>query len=519
MSNNLSLKDCIWSGYPAIHYKTSEESRAIKECSMIASETESVFICWSDTKGFYGDKTKKASDALMMNYDEVLQKGLDYSKDGKSVILCLLDFHHYIKNPKVIRKAKDVFEEAKSKAISYIFIDSEFEIPPELKHEIFVLDMELPTSSDFETFITEMIKRNNYEGISNEEIKKASNALTGLTINEAESAVAISLYKTETLNLDIIYDIKKQIINEDNLLEYYKSAETMDSIGGLQEFKDYAKERSFSAFSEEAREYGLPYPKGVLLLGVPGCGKSLTAKALANMWKVPLVKFDLSKLFGSLVGQTEKNTMKALRIAESMAPCVLWIDELEKGLAGAGNNGKNDSGVTTRMFGSILTWLQEKEKPVYVIATANNINNLPPELLRKGRFDEIFFVDLPNADERRDIFKIQIKKHKRNPEDFDIESFVEITDGYNGAEIEECIVSAMFKAWNDGKRPYTTEDIQSAIETVTPASKGVMKENIDALRKWSKDHCVRNASASEVVKEVEVPTNGNFRAIRRAGNA
>ena len=257
---------------------------------------------------------------------------------------------------------------------------------------------------------------------------------------EAENAFATSFAKKRTFDTDIINNVKRQIICKEGLLEYMQSKETLETVGGMKEFITYAEER-FSAYSKEAQDYGLPYPKGVLLVGIPGCGKSLAAKALSNMWKKPLLKLDIGKLFGSLVGDTEAKTRRALEIAEAMAPAILWIDEIEKGLSGVGSSGKTDSGVTSRMFGTILTWLQEKEVPVYVIATANNISSLPPEFLRKGRFDEIFFVDLPSEEERKEIFKIQIEKRKRKAEEFDIDKLASLSDGYTGAEIEECVIS------------------------------------------------------------------------------
>ncbi len=512
----LSLLDCVQSGYPAIVCRTSEEWRAIQDCGKIAESLNCKLVLWSETRGFHDLKKTKSKEFAFNEeeYCKILIDGLS-KNSGKNVIICLLDFHPYLNRPQVIRTAKDVFQLAKAFNITYIFISDSLEIPADLKHEMFVYDMELPTQSDYEELIENILKTNQINvNLSKEEMSRVCNALMGLTISEAENAVVVSLYKSGTLNLDIIYEIKKKSICQDGLLEYYKSSETIENVGGMVDFKEYAKERGVSTFTEEAREYGLPNPKGVILFGVPGCGKSLAAKALANMWKVPLLKFDLSKLFASLVGETENNTRKALQMAEAMAPCVLWMDEIDKAMSGTQSSGKTDSGVTSRMFGTILTWLQDRTSPVYVIATANNIN-LPPELLRKGRFDEIFFVDLPTLEERKEIFQISIKKHKRNFEDFNVEILAERADGFNGAEIEESIVSAMFKAWNDGKRPYNTEDIEEAIKNTTPASKGITSETIASLRKWSKEHGIRNANRTEEVKVKEDSTEVVTRKIRR----
>ncbi len=522
MSNErLTLYDYVMAGYPAIVCRTSEERRAIESCSTIAKAISEIRIkedgnernlicklaCWSETRGIYdeGDNKKTNNKEFSFsynqdNYSDVLAKGLNLSKDLDKLIFCLLDFHPYIKNPRVIRAAKDAFMEAKKRKVTYIFISENFEVPEELKREMAVFDMDLPSESDFEKLIRETLKVNKgaYGNITEDDIKRAASALSGLNRNQAEDALATSLLKTNRLDLDVIYDIKRSAICNNGLLEYYRSKESMDNVGGMEVFKQYARERNLSAYTEEAKQYGLPYPKGVLLFGVPGCGKSLAAKALANMWKVPLIKLDLSRLFGSLVGETEANTRAALQTAEKMAPCVVWLDEVEKAISGTSSSGRTDSGVTSRMFGNILTWLQEKESPVYVVATANSID-LPPEFLRKGRFDEIFFVDLPNLEERKEILKIQIRKHNRNFVDFNIDYLAEKCDGYNGAEIEEGIVSAMFRAWNDDKRDYTTADIEEAFDEITPASKGVMKEPIENLRKWSQTHGIRIANGSEAV--------------------
>lgn len=498
---SISLDNYVLAGYPAIYLRTTDEQRALREClrvqKILSDKNEIKLMCWSEVSGIYNplefsanrDKTEKiVFNPFEDEYYRIFEKGLNYEA---GTICCILDFQHYIKHPRTIRAAKEAFQMAKERVITFVFISESLDIPSDLKHEIITYDMPLPSTKELEALVREIVKNNNIK-ISAEEIKKAAEALSGLNESEADNAIAISLLNGN-LNLDVIYDIKKRIICQDHLLEYYKSDETIENVGGLEVLKEYLKQRSFSGFTAEAREYGLPYPKGVLLFGIPGCGKSLAAKALANMWQVPLVKFDLSNLFGSLVGETEKNTRQALKTAEAMAPCIVWMDEIDKALSGTQSSGRTDSGVTARLFGTILTWLQEKEAPVYVIATANSIE-LPPEFLRKGRFDEIFFVDLPNQEERKDIIIVQIKKHKRNPEDFDIDLLTEKSDGYNGAEIENAIESAMIKAWNDGKRPYTTEDIESSMKEFSPASAGIMKETVANLRKWAQDHNIRNAN-------------------------
>lgn len=498
------LGDYIRAGYPAIVLNTSEEARALEECYRIAKGLAMQFYVWSETKGVVKYKTKKNSGEIIHETvkeglppdEEALKEGLSYDDN---TIYCMVDFHPYIKAPTAWRTAKDVFAEAKAKGTIYIFISCKFDVPAELEHEVIVTSLDLPQKEDLQEIVDQF--RQMYEIRVPENLDEVLDAALGLTMAEAENAYATSLSKTGGFDVDIINNVKRQIICKDGLLEYMQPKETIETVGGMKNFTSYAENR-LSAYSEEARAYGLPYPKGVLLVGIPGCGKSLAAKALSNMWKKPLLKLDLGKLFGSLVGDTEANTRKALEIAEAMAPAILWIDEIEKGLSGVGSSGKTDSGVTSRMFGTILTWLQEKETPVYVIATANNISSLPPEFLRKGRFDEIFFVDLPSDEEREEIFKIQLEKYNRNSEDFDIAELAKASAEYTGAEIEESIVSAMFNAWNDGKRPVITDDIKTVMsEEIKPMSQGIMSGTVQALREWSSTHGIRNASSIQKVKK------------------
>src|SRR5690606_20433593 len=239
---------------------------------------------------------------------------------------------------------------------------------------------------------------------------------------------------------------KQQIIRKSGLLEYYPATESFDSVGGLAALKDWLNKRSV-AFGEEAREFGLPAPKGILMLGVQGCGKSLCAKAVSSLWQLPLLRFDMGRMFGSLVGSSEENVRKSIAVAESVAPAILWVDEIDKAFAGSQGSGSTDGGTTARVFGTFLTWLSEKTAPVFVVATANDISQLPPELMRKGRLDEIFFVDLPTEEEREEIFRIHLSRRKREPENFDLAELVAGSKEFSGAEIEQAIISALYDAF------------------------------------------------------------------------
>jgi SpoVK/Ycf46/Vps4 family AAA+-type ATPase len=294
---------------------------------------------------------------------------------------------------------------------------------------------------------------------------------------------------------------KIQVIKKTGILEFIKSDYSIKDIGGLDNLKNWLLKRN-NSWSEQAKRYCIPAPKGVLVTGVPGCGKSLTAKAMSTIWQLPLLKLDFGKVFSGLVGSSEENMRRALATAEAVAPSILWIDEIEKGLSGLGSNG--DSGVSSRIFGQFLTWMQEKESPVFVIATANNISNLPPELLRKGRFDEIFFVDLPTKQERIDIFKIHLLKRNKDITKFDLNLLAEKTNGYSGAEIEQAIISALYDAF-DENREVELNDIIVNIEKSVPLSI-TMKEKIDWLRNWAKDRAVP-ASKQETIKDISEDKN------------
>lgn len=306
-------------------------------------------------------------------------------------------------------------------------------------------------------------------------------------------------------DIKLILDEKKQIIRKSGLLEYYESEEKFNHIGGLDNLKKWIIKRG-TAFSEKAREYGLPEPRGILMVGVQGCGKSLTAKAVSSLWGLPLLRLDLGSLFSGIIGSSEENIRRAIKVAESVAPCILWLDEMEKGLSGIVSSDISDAGTTARVFGSFITWLQEKKTPVFVIATSNDIEKLPPEVLRKGRFDEIFFIDLPTFDERKDIFEIHLEMFERDPDDFNLDSLAKKCAGFSGAEIKEAIISGMYDSFND-ERPLETDDILHAIEITIPLSQ-TMPKKINELRSWAG---VRARRASEVPpEEIDEITDVDF---------
>lgn len=506
----LSVGECVRAGYSAVIIQTAEEDRAILECLKTAEECNKKMFLWSCTKGFEkfqreGNKEftiQKENEDCIDPQDALVQVLKLDEKNKGNYIVCLLDFQHYVDRPDVLRAAKDAFMDAGELGICLVFISNEFPVPTDWEDVVISINLNLPTKEDLKESLLEMLemhKKSLYVGIDELEelVDKASEIALGLTMTQAENAFATSFAKKGTIDLHTISEVKTQIICKDGLLEFY-DVDSKVEVGGMDTLKSYTQKRML-AFSEDAQKYGLPFPKGILLVGIPGCGKSLAAKAMAQNWNVPLIKCDLGKFFGSYVGDTENNTRKALETADAMAPCVLWIDEIEKALGGVGSGGKNDSGVSARMFATILTWMQEKKSAVYVIATANSISSLPQELLRKGRFDEIFFVDLPTEKERKEIVEIQIKKKGRDPEKFNIDEISSKCEGFTGAEIEEAVISSLFNAYANNAKELESSDIIQAVQNIKPASKGIMRATIESLQTWAEEKGIPNANA--VVEE------------------
>ena len=369
--------------------------------------------------------------------------------------------------------------------------------PVELEKDVTVFDCSLPTRNELSDALDRIIRsvrergdwRIDLDQVSRERVLKAAR---GLTASEAENVFAKSLVETRRLDLGVIIAEKKQLIRKSHVLEYFDGVEDMSFVGGMGELKTWLRKRGL-AFSERARRFGLPEPRGLLLLGVQGGGKSLIAKSVAGLWKLPLLRLDMGKVFSEMVGASEQNIRAALRLAESVSPCVLWLDELEKGVAGLGSSDRSDAGTAARVFGSFLVWMQEKTAPVFVIATSNDISSLPPELLRKGRFDEIFFVDLPNAQERREILAIHLARRHRDPMLFDLDHLAQEMQGFSGAEIEQIVISALYDAF-EADREIVSQDLVNNIRRTIPLSQ-TMKERITALRNWARTHA-RSASIS-----------------------
>lgn len=488
------LELLIRSRYPIIWIETWEEERVRTLIQKIAQRLNKEFYHWDALGNMKGPKGP-------VKETHTPERALEHiRKSSEGALFLLFDFHPYLlpEHPSVIRRLRRTGFDLKRSFKTVIIVSHTAQIPPELEKQTTLLDLPLPNAEELMDLLRKTInkvsKRPELTVEADEALlEKIVKASQGLTLAEAENLflkAAVSDRRFGPEDLSLILDEKRQVLRKTGVLDYFDTGEKMSDVGGLSQLKKWLDGRRES-FSEAARRFGLPQPKGLLLLGVQGCGKSLVAKAVANLWQLPLLRLDVGSLFSMYVGSTEANMRKAIKIAETISPAVLWLDEIEKGLAGLESSGSVDAGVTARIFSSFLLWMQEKTAPVFVVATANDVRRLPPELLRKGRFDEIFFVDLPSQEEREKIFEIHVRKRGRDSTGFDITELAVSTSGFSGAEIENAVISGLYKAFAAG-RELAQQDIAEAIIETIPLSK-TMAENIEALRRWASSRA-RSAS-------------------------
>ncbi len=475
--------------YPLLWMVTAEEKRALAELDALAQAQRKRLLVWSATTGVANSATPARADGAKRDALALLNT---IAEDPEPGIWVLCDFHPFLRDNGVVRRLRELAFALRASSKTVILLGSVLKIPPEIEKEVTVIDFDLPTAAQLAALVERVISEAGRSGRIVVELDKRLRerlvqACLGLTEVEAENAIAKAIILAEGRldggAVEAVTAEKQQIIRKSGLLEFYASDAQMRSVGGLDALKEWLRKR-VRAFSDEARAFGLPEPKGILLVGVQGCGKSLVAKAVANSWRLPLLRLDVGRLFASLVGSSEENLRTAIKIAESIAPVVLWVDEIEKGFSGVGSSNVSDAGTAARVFGSFITWLQEKQAPVFVIATANDVSQLPPELVRKGRFDEIFFVDLPDAQERTDIWRIHLEQRNRSPADFDLHTLAMASDGLSGAEIEQAVVAGLYDAFDKG-RPLAMNDLLDVLQTTVPLSR-MMEEEIDALRAWAR---------------------------------
>lgn len=497
---NLALE----AGTPLIVINSWEENLVETVVRKVADSLNRPLMVWSRATGFTDTKGKDQC--------ETPEKALRRIQEAPSGSMALLkDFHPYLCDPIVVRLLRDIVEKSYSGGAKIIFCMPYAELPVELEKDAAFLSLPLPGITELKNIFELVCARLFSLGKAPAELaERAGVASAGLTRRQAERVFRTALASTlgergrldahaQEILLKRIVDEKRKITRGAMALEFRESSDTFEDIGGLNELKRWLKARA-GAFSERARKFGLPAPRGLLLIGIQGCGKSLTAKAVSQLWKIPLLRLDLSRI-DPVSG--EQLLMQALHTAEAVSPAVLWIDEIEKGFSRAGDI---TGGVSLRSLSAFITWLQEKTAPVYVVATANSVTQLPPELLRKGRFDEIFFVNLPSRDERQDIFRIHLAKRARTPDDFDIELLAQKTEGFSGAEIEACVIAGMFEAFSNN-REVTTADILDAVQTTIPLSV-TMEEEINAIRDWAKGRA-RPASLDTRLAELLHPEPAN----------
>jgi SpoVK/Ycf46/Vps4 family AAA+-type ATPase len=495
MKEELSV--LIKAEYPLIYLVTHEEERAEEAIYKVAQQTAEhrrMYI-WTVTHGMveYG-QPKQTTQHNTVSPEAAIEWVVRQKEAGLYVFK---DLHPFIDAPGTTRWLRDAIASFKNTDKIIILMSPVQQVPIELEKEVVVLDFDLPALGELDEVLSESLKKGGKNKRLNAQTReKLLKAALGLTRDEAEKVYRKAQVKAGRLTeseVDIVLSEKKQLIRRNGILDYMEEDETIDGVGGLEELKRWLKQRS-DAFTERAREYGLPQPKGMLILGVPGCGKSLIAKTTSRLWGLPLLRLDMGRVYdGSLVGRSEANLRNAIKTAESISPAILFIDELDKAFAGGAGSGDSDGGTSSRIFGSFLTWMQEKTSPVFVMATANRVDRLPGEFLRKGRFDEIFFVDLPSLQERADIFKIHLGKRRDDLERFDIEQLAKVADGFSGAELEQAVIAAMYEAFAQD-REFTQLDIIAAVKSTLPLSR-TMTEQVTALRDWARQRA-RPASAS-----------------------
>lgn len=411
-------------------------------------------------------------------------------------VFILKDFHRHMDDPIVVRRLRDVGQKFSANRRTVVITAPEITLPPELATLVEYFDLSLPDLDRLHEIVHETFTRLSKTYTLKLQLDAAGvdsigANLRGLTEEEAERAVSQAVITRYALCPETITDVleaKKQLLRHSGMLGFSEASDSMASVGGLENLKHWLQQRH-GAWEDEAREFGLEPARGMIVLGVQGCGKSLCARAIAGEWKLPLVKFDTSAVYDKYIGETEKRIRKVFRVAEGLAPCVLWIDELEKVFAGSGpDSASADAGVSSRLLASFLSWMQDRQAPVFVAATCNNVTVLPPELIRKGRFDELFFVDLPNQNERKQIFAIQLAKRKRNPADFDLEKVAAAAKGYSGAEIDAAVQGALYTAFSE-KKPLTAQALVEALGQTVPLSR-TRAEEIAALREWARTRAV-----------------------------
>ena len=478
------------STYPIIYVETWEEARAAAILANVAEDLHVPFYAWAVTTGL-----GRAGGAPIYNTQEPAQALSTVTTLTGEGLFLLKDFHKYLDQDVIVRKLRDLTQQFRHERRAIIITSPVVNIPIELEKDTARFSLSLPSEAELNQLCGATVRelmgsqhlKNN---LRPEQMPALVHSLRGLTLDEARRILTQALLEKSALDLgtiDLVRESKSKLVKEQGVIEFLQPEDGLGSVGGLAHLKAWLDKRS-AAFSREAENFGLDPPKGILIFGVQGCGKSLCAKAVAREWALALLKFDTSRLLEKYIGESEKNLRKSLQVAEAVAPAVLWIDEIEKMFPRAALSSDADGGLSMRLFGAFLTWMQEKKSPVFIVATSNDISSLPPEFLRKGRFDELFFVDLPEAEDRRTIFSIHLVRHQQDPTKFNLPQLVEASAGFSGAEIEEAVKSALYSAFAQ-KASLSTDMLVQELRSTYPLSV-TMKEKIDALRDWARERAV-----------------------------
>ena len=487
------LQRLLAARHPCIFISTYEEADALRLVRDACIEGRIADVLeWSVSSGLRDSLV--AASPVLLNTDHPAAALVTLSGRNDRIVAIMLDLVEHLKDARTMRVLRECITQFATTGSTLVLIDQATELPPPVRAMATRFLLSLPDEPAIENLVRDAIRTCGVDGrikidLNKQELQTIIRNLRGLTPRQIRQIVTDAVADDRCLNANDIATMlasKRRMVAGDQLLEFVESPVSLDEIGGLRRLKFWLEQRHES-LSDEAIEFGLAAPRGVLMLGVQGAGKSLAAKAVATAWQRPLLRMDVGALYDKYIGESERRLREALRQAEHMAPIVLWIDEIEKAFASAAAQ-STDGGLSKRMFGSLLTWMQEHTEPVFLIATANDIEALPPELLRKGRFDEIFFVDLPDEEARRSIFLIHLKKRKRDPHDFDLDKLARAAKGYSGAEIEQAIMSAMHNAFAR-KLDLTSEIIIESLNNSPPLSV-TMAEKVAALREWSAGRCV-----------------------------
>jgi SpoVK/Ycf46/Vps4 family AAA+-type ATPase len=510
------LKILIDSSTPIVVMETAEEMRAVRLVREAASPLNLAVFEWTIATGLVRCGADAAAAGADMRFPGAARATLHGADDPTGIynsrepaqalgtleamtleaVFILKDFHRHMDDPIVVRRLRDVGQKFSTNRRTVVITAPAISIPPELSSLVEFFDLPLPDKTRLHQIIDEVFARMGQSRtlrrtLDSAGLDAAIDNLRGLTEEEAERAISQAVVTRYGLVPETVTDLleaKKELLRHSGMLDFVEASEDMAAIGGLENLKQWLAQRKGS-WEDAARQFGVEPAKGVIILGVQGCGKSLCARAIAGEWHLPLVKFDTAAVFDKYIGETEKRIQKIFRVAEGLAPCVLWIDELEKVFAGSGPDSASvDAGISSRILAEFLSWMQDRKAPVFVAATCNNVNALPPELIRKGRFDELFFVDLPNDKERKQIFAIQLSKRRRDPNQFALDQIAAAARGFSGAEIDAAVQSALYAAYS-GKQPLSTQTLLDVLRQTVPLST-TRAEEIEAQRAWARERAV-----------------------------